>query len=164
MCQNLRTMEQSNIRSKALRRPVKSWKGSKWSVWSFQWVHCCRKTRRNTLWNCRFPWWHDISWGIYIHFISSVLQYVLDTKNWKAGSKDKLIQLWKCSGVYGVMFSVQALPTFNMTSIGFKSLNRCKTVGVKFSDLFLQIEWLERNFSYLFIIIQLDFTKTLNIL
>ena len=37
-------------------------------------------------------------------------------------------------------------------TIGSKSLNQCKMVGVKFFDLFLLTEWFERNFSYLSIV------------
>ena len=44
-------------------------------------------------------------------------------------------------------------------SIGSKSLDLRKKVGVKFYDLFLLTEWLERNFSYLSIILPLDFSE-----
>ena len=48
-------------------------------------------------------------------------------------------------------------------SIGSKSLNWCKKVGVKFSDIFLWIEWLERNFGYFAITLPLDFPEIFNI-
>ena len=48
-------------------------------------------------------------------------------------------------------------------SIGSKSLNWRKKVGVKFSDIFLWIEWLERNFSYFAITLPLDFPEIFNI-
>ena len=36
-------------------------------------------------------------------------------------------------------------------------------MSVKFDDLFLQPEWLKRNFSYLSIILPLDFSEILNV-
>ena len=38
-----------------------------------------------------------------------------------------------------------------------------KKAGVKFCDLFLFIEWLERNFSHFSLILSLDFSEILNI-
>ena len=45
----------------------------------------------------------------------------------------------------------------------FQMLFRCKMVGVKFYDLFLVIEWLERNFSYFSINFPLAFSEILNV-
>ena len=53
---------------------------------------------------------------------------------------------------------------FPMTcSIGSKSLNQQKKVGVKLYDIFLLTEWLKRNFSYLSIIPPLDYPGNLHI-
>ena len=43
-----------------------------------------------------------------------------------------------------------------------KSLEQHKTVGEKLDDLFLQPERLKRNFSYLSIILPMDFSEILN--
>ena len=47
--------------------------------------------------------------------------------------------------------------------MGSKSLNRCKKVGVKFTDPFLETEWLERSLSLFSMILPLDFSEILNI-
>ena len=48
-------------------------------------------------------------------------------------------------------------------SIGSKSLNLRKKVGVKFTNLFILSEWLEGNFSHFSMILPLDFSVILNI-
>ena len=50
-------------------------------------------------------------------------------------------------------------------NIGSKSLDQCKKLVVKSYDLILltESEWLKRNFSYLSIILPLDFSELLTI-
>ena len=48
-------------------------------------------------------------------------------------------------------------------SIGFKSWNLRKKAGVKFNDLFLLTERIEKNFSHFSMILPLIFSEILNI-
>ena len=50
-----------------------------------------------------------------------------------------------------------------MQSIGSKSLNGCKKVVVKLNYLILLTEWLKRNFSYISMILPLEFSEILTV-
>ena len=45
----------------------------------------------------------------------------------------------------------------------FQIFKSTKMAGVKFNDVFLSTEWLERNFNHFFMILPLDFSEILNI-